>query len=81
LSGGRYPILDSRVKSALCRLLGRPQPEGSVRSYLECYVPLIQKLAEKCATSDLRVVDKALFAYGSLDKSLFVGKAGGAESC
>ncbi len=78
LSGGRYPILDSRVRTALSRLLGKTQREATPKSYLESYVPLIEEVAANCGTTDLRRVDKALFAYGSLDESLFSGKSAGA---
>jgi len=36
------------------------------------------KISQGMRDDDLRTVDKALFAYGSLDKSLFRDKATGA---
>jgi hypothetical protein len=63
LSGGRYPIFDSRVKTAIARLLDRPKLPGTVSSYLGSYLPLFKELAERCETSDFRMLDKALFSY------------------
>ena len=65
ISGGRYPIFDSRVKSALARLLGRPKLPDTVRSYLDSYIPLFKELADHCETNDFRMLDKALFSYGA----------------
>jgi hypothetical protein len=72
VSGGDYPIFDSRVKTAIARLLGRPELSGNVSSYLESYVPLFMELADCCGTTgDLRKLDKALFSYGALEEGLF----------
>jgi hypothetical protein len=71
VSGGRYPIFDSRVKTALARLLGRPKLPGTVSSYLDSYVPLFKELADRCETNDFRMLDKALFSYGALDERTF----------
>ena len=71
VSGGRYPIFDSRVKTALARLLGRPKLRGTVRAYLDSYVPLFKDLANQCETNDFRMLDKALFSYGALDERAF----------
>ena len=68
VSGGRYPIFDSRVKTAFARLLGRPKLPGTVSSYLDSYVPLFKELADHCETNDFRMLDKALFSYGALDE-------------
>jgi hypothetical protein len=71
ISGGRYPIFDSRVRKALSRLLGKPELENTVKSYLESYIPVFKELAKMCETTDGRTLDKALFSYGGLDKSAF----------
>jgi hypothetical protein len=71
ISGARYPIFDSRVRKALFRLLGQPELENTVKSYLESYIPVFKELAEFCETTDVRMLDKALFSYGALDKSAF----------
>jgi hypothetical protein len=71
ISGGRYPIFDSRVKTALARLLGRPKLSDTVRSYLDSYIPLFKELADHCETNDFRMLDKALFSYGALDERAF----------
>jgi len=72
VSGGRYPIFDSRVKAAMARLLGQPKLPDTVASYLDSYLPLFNELAEQCETLDLRMLDKALFSYGALDKRTFL---------
>ena len=71
ISGGRYPIFDSRVKTALARLLGQPKLAGTVSSYLERYIPLFKELADLCGPNDFRMLDKALFTYGALDERTF----------
>jgi hypothetical protein len=71
VSGGRYPIFDSRVKTALARLLGRPKLSGTVSSYMDSYIPLFRELAARCGTEDFRTLDKALFSYGALDEGAF----------
>jgi hypothetical protein len=63
LSGGRFPIFDARVRKAMARLLNSPVP-NTVRWYLDSYRPLFLEIAALCATTDLRMVDKALFSYG-----------------
>ena len=63
ISGGRFPIFDSRVRKAMARLLTSHAPK-TVRWYLDSYCPLFSEIAAVCATKDLRVVDKALFSYG-----------------
>jgi hypothetical protein len=63
LSGGRFPIFDSRVRKALTRLLDSPVP-NSIRWYLDSYCLLSSEIAALCGTEDLRLVDKALFSYG-----------------
>jgi hypothetical protein len=71
ISGGRYPIFDSRVKTALARLLSQPQLASTVRSYLDSYIPIFKELADICETNDFRMLDKALFSYGALDERIF----------
>jgi hypothetical protein len=71
LSGGSYPIFDSRVKTAFVRLLALPKLPGTVSSYLDSYVPLFEELADCCETNDFRMLDKALFSYGALDERTF----------
>jgi len=63
ISGGRFPIFDSRVRRALTRLLNSRVP-NSVRWYLDFYCPLFLEIAALCCTQDGRLVDKALFSYG-----------------
>jgi hypothetical protein len=75
VSGGRYPIFDSRVRAAIARLLDRPQLADTTASYLTKFLPVFNELAESCdckTTEELRMLDKALFAYGALDKSIFL---------
>lgn len=69
LSGGRFPIYDSRVRTAIARLCTRSLPPDTVRWYLDSFLPLFSQLANACdTTNDLRVLDKALFTYGSSNK-------------
>ena len=63
ISGGRFPIFDSRVRRAMTRLLNSPVP-NTVRWYLDSYCPNFSEVAALCGTEDLRMVDKALFSYG-----------------
>lgn len=64
ISGGRYPIFDSRVIKAVSRLLGSSL-DYSVASYVNSYCPVFQQIADLCRTTDLRTVDMALFSYGA----------------
>ena len=64
LSGGRFPIFDSRVRKAMTRLLNSPVP-NTVRWYLDSYCSLFSEVAALCGTKDLRMVDMALFSYGA----------------
>jgi len=70
ISGGRYPIFDARVRTAIARLLGQPELPNTVRSYVDS-LPLFQELAEQCEAQDFRMLDKALFSYGALDEREF----------
>jgi len=63
VSGGRFPIFDSRVRKAMARLLNCSVP-NDVSWYLDSYCPLIKEIAALSGTEDLRTVDKALFSYG-----------------
>lgn len=63
LSGGRYPIFDSRVRRALARLRSAPAA-NTVDWYESSYCPMLTQIAAACGTNDLRMVDKALFSYG-----------------
>jgi hypothetical protein len=63
ISGGRYPIFDSRVRRAVTRLLESPA-RNTVRWYLDSYCEIFYEIAEACHTKDLRAVDMALFSYG-----------------
>jgi hypothetical protein len=71
VSGGRYPIFDSRVKKAISRLLDHPELPGTVSSYLDSYLPLFKEVADRCETDDFRMLDKALFSYGALKERAF----------
>jgi hypothetical protein len=63
ISGGHFPIFDSRVRRAMARLLAFRIP-NTVRGYLDSYRPLFSEIADVCGTEDVRMVDMALFSYG-----------------
>lgn len=63
LSGGRFPIFDSRVRRAVKRLRNVAVP-NTVISYLESYCPLFDEIAAQSGTKDRRMLDQALFSYG-----------------
>lgn len=63
LSGGQFPIFDSRIRRALVRVLGTTVP-NNIDWYIQSYCPVVAQIAIECGTSDLRMVDKALFSYG-----------------
>lgn len=65
ISGARYPIFDSRVVAAVSHLLNSPV-DYTVASYMDSYCPTFQRLADACQTTDVRLLDKALFSYGSV---------------
>jgi len=72
VSGGRFPIFDARVRTAIFRLLGPPVPLNTVRWYLDSCCPLFAELAALCeADDDVRILDKALFSYGSFTAIAF----------
>ena len=64
LSGGRFPIFDSRVRRAIRLLHGTGIP-NTVQAYVTSYVPLFMSIAAACRTTDLRGLDRALFAVPS----------------
>jgi hypothetical protein len=69
VSGGKYPIFDSRVRAAIARL-GYKEPGYTLNDYLEL-LELFNELASLCKTEDTRKLDKALFAYAAIDGVLF----------
>ena len=64
LSSGHYPILDSRVWTAVGLLAG-PRMSESSKSYVADFLPFFDSLKKDCGTDNTRELDKALFAYGS----------------
>ena len=64
LSGGQYPIFDSRVRRAFKRLLNVSVPY-TVHWYLNSCCPLTSEIALIGHAQNLRMVDMALFSYGS----------------
>jgi hypothetical protein len=62
-SRGQFPIFDSRVRTAVTRLRGKPIP-NTVEGYLKSYCPLFSHIAVQCGTQDFRLVDRALFSFG-----------------
>ena len=68
LGGGKYPILDSRVVTAMSRL-GSPIDNAETSDgYLNSFCPLFFDLAAACGVSGekgLRKLDNALFKYGA----------------
>ena len=78
LSGARFPIYDSRVRTAVSRLLGKPRLPNTVEAYLNRYVPLFGELAESCETRYELTLDKALLSFGALKQEHFKGLSPGA---
>jgi hypothetical protein len=65
ISGGRFPIFDSRVVAAVSRLIGSPA-KNTVRWYVDPFCRIFSEIATACGSTDnLRAVDKALFCYGA----------------
>jgi hypothetical protein len=65
VSGGLYPIFDSRVAEAMNRL-GSPVGK-TIDGYLTSFCRLFGEIAELCGASGpegLRMLDNALFCYG-----------------
>jgi hypothetical protein len=63
VTGGQFPIMDSRVGAAAKELTHKPV-RNTVGAYFEVYVPLFAHLMAACETSEPRKLDEALFAYG-----------------
>jgi len=63
ISGGRYPIFDSRVRKAVFRLLNSPV-KNDILWYLDSYCQIFSSIAAACGTNDSREIDNALFCYG-----------------
>ena len=74
ISGGRYPIFDSRVRKAVARLLNSTELPKTVSCYLHSFLPLFKELADCCGCDTmgrLRMLDKALFSYGAMESRIF----------
>jgi hypothetical protein len=65
LSGGEYPILDSRVFAAIRRLDSSLKPDSSAKYYVDKFLPWFRQLKEDCGFPTTRSLDKALFAFGA----------------
>jgi len=68
VSAGRYPILDSRVVTAMIRLGSPIADDWTIGGYLNSFCPLFSDLAAVCGLSGvkgLRTLDNALFSYGA----------------
>lgn len=78
ISGGHFPIFDSRVRRAIKRLTNA-SVQDSVRFYENVFRPLFDTLLADCASKDTRTMDKALFCYG--DKKLEFDNPGRVEKC
>lgn len=79
LSGGRYPIFDSRVLTAVAHLTGSPVPY-TVSAYQGIVRPAIDRILADSGSPDRRAVDRALFALG-VALSARKPKAASASSC
>lgn len=67
ISGGQFPIFDSRVGAAIKRLGVSPPAEPTVDWYLGTFCPLFKEIASLCGVSDtkgFRLLDNALFCFG-----------------
>jgi len=62
ISGGRFPIFDSRVRGAVKYLLNS-SVRNKAGSYVESYYPLVLKLVAVCDAENVREVEKALFSF------------------
>jgi hypothetical protein len=69
LSGGAFPIADSRVRIAFARLAGSSVPDDTVDWYLEELCPLFEKMSALCKAGNPRALDKALFCFGGSNLS------------
>ena len=63
MSVGKFPICDSRVRTAIKRLCNERAPDD-VEWYLRSYIPIFDELASRCGAIP-RTLDKAMFAYGA----------------
>lgn len=63
VSGARYPIFDSRVKTALEDLTAGSL-DNTVEVYLETVCPVVAEIEKQCQAKP-RSVDNALFEYGA----------------
>src|ERR1035437_4344688 len=68
ISGGRFPIFDSRVRNAMARLLLNSSFPNTVRCYQESYCLRFSELAALCGAEDVRELDKALFSLDAFSK-------------
>ena len=86
VSGGRFPIFDSRVRKAIKRLGSSPPTDPTVKWYLDTFCQLCKEMADLCGVSGtrgLRLLDNALFCYGGgtkislvmIDKAVLLGKS------
>jgi hypothetical protein len=64
LSGGHFPIFDSRVRNAMRKLRGGPLPPNTVDWYLTSYCPMFNEIRAMSGAESERDVDMALFALG-----------------
>jgi len=66
LSGGRWPIYDSRANRGVACLLGQDESEISVENYLNFYCPVFKEIAALCGTEkNRRELDRALLMFGA----------------
>jgi hypothetical protein len=86
ISGGRFPIFDSRVRRAIKRLGSSPPTKLTAKWYFESFCPLFKEIANLCgasSTTELRLLDNALFCYGGgirvslemIDNAVSLGKS------
>jgi hypothetical protein len=66
VSGGSYPIFDSRVTTAIASLLERPELSDCLESYMDFCLPLVDELVQCCEAENVRMLHEALFSYGRL---------------
>lgn len=63
VSGGKFPILDRRVRAAIQSLTGG-LARNTVDWYCYTFCRVFTALAAECHTQDVRRLDNALFEYG-----------------
>jgi hypothetical protein len=54
ISGGRFPIFDSRVRRAMSRLVDSPV-RNTIHWYLDSHFTFFSEVARECGTDDLRL--------------------------